>query len=77
MPNIALPPPCVEEVPLQRLEPSAEQGPHIRHHEIAAEEYAEECRRMYEAQPQMSLLGLIRLMWGVLTTGTAPRTYKL
>lgn len=42
-----------------------------------AAKYARQARQMYEAQPHMSLLNLIRLVAQVLVTGKAPRRYKL
>jgi hypothetical protein len=48
----------------------------LGYNEIAVE-YAKQARKMYEAGPQMSVLGLIRLIWSVIRTRTAPKTFKL
>jgi len=53
-----------------------EEGEPLDYAKVGAE-YARHARQMYEARPQRSVFGLLKLMWGVLRTGTTPKTYKL
>jgi hypothetical protein len=52
------------------------EGERVDYRNVAAE-YASQARRMYEARPQQSLVGLLRLMWDVIRTRTVPKSYKL
>jgi hypothetical protein len=72
MPHAVMSPPTAPEAPCQ---PTHGRSPVVS--EATVETYARQARKMYEAQPHMSLLALIRLVAKVLLTGKAPRTYKL
>ena len=62
--------------PTWRRDDTPTEGDRVDYRDLAAE-YARQARQMYEARPQRSIFGLLRLMWRVFRTGTAPKTYKL